>query len=328
MPKTFIEIKILDSGQESRGQTNWWVKPVGTKIKMHILITVMILGEIKSFDDYVAQRQQEATRSIVVQVSSEKSFPELYNYCSLHGKIVEAQHYCVRHDDVQHYILLEYENATAAASAIDSSAYNDELSGVPVRSPFLWFRASGKKRTKHADLEPNRQLSVVNGNQIVETNDLIALLQDSSHIEEQMTILYKFTKLNNLGTRLRFLAAYQVQQAIVGMFPKANALPFGSSVNGFGKMGCDLDLILRLDQEPKGSETKTNSDSRLVFHIKENLTNGRSQTQRQMESIGDMLQLFLPGVCHVRRILQARVPIIKYHQEHLNLEIDLSMSNL
>ncbi|KAI8125414.1 mitochondrial, Poly(A) RNA polymerase [Lucilia cuprina] len=140
--------------------------------------------------------------------------------------------------------------------------------------------------------------------------------------------LYNGTKLNDLGIRLRFLAAYQVQQSIVGMFPLANALPFGSSVNGFGKMGCDLDLILRLDQECKGPEAKKRPESRLVFHTKENLTNGRSQTQRQMESIGDMLQLFLPGVCHVRRILQARVPIIKYHHEHLNLEIDLSMSNL
>lgn len=47
-----------------------------------------------------------------------------------------------------------------------------------------------------------------------------------------------------------------------------------------------------------------------------------------MESISDLLQLFLPGVCHVRRILQARVPIIKYHHDHLDLEVDLAMSNL
>lgn len=107
------------------------------------------------------------------------------------------------------------------------------------------------------------------------------------------------------------------------MFPFANARPFRSSVNGFGKMGCDLDLILRLDEE-----RKSNADSRLVFDTKESLTNGRSQVQRQMESIGDMLQLFLPGICNVRRILQARIPIIKFHHEHLHLDIDLSMRNL
>lgn len=68
--------------------------------------------------------------------------------------------------------------------------------------------------------------------------------------------------------------------------------------------------------------------SRLVYHTKENLTSGRIQIQRQMETVSDILHLFLPGVVHVRRILQARVPIIKYNHEHLDLEVDLSMSNL
>lgn len=41
-----------------------------------------------------------------------------------------------------------------------------------------------------------------------------------------------------------------------------------------------------------------------------------------------MMQLFMPGICQVRRILQARVPIIKYHHEHMDLEVDLSMGNM
>lgn len=290
----------------------------------------MFLAFKLSFDDFVLQRQQQATRTVVVQVSSEKSFPELYNYCNAYGHIVGAHHYCVRHDDVHHYILIEYENSKQASEAIDSSAYNEELNGVPARSPFLWFRASGKKALKRKSIEGAQAncLFVIDGNNIMDISDSNTVLKECPHIDMQLTELYERTKLNDLGIRLRFLAAYQVQEAISGMFPLANALPFGSSVNGFGKMGCDLDLILRLDQECKGPETKKRPDSRLVFHTKENLTNGRSQTQRQMESIGDMLQIFLPGASHVRRILQARVPIIKYHHEHLNLEIDLSMSNL
>lgn len=46
--------------------------------------------------------------------------------------------------------------------------------------------------------------------------------------------------------RLRFLTARQVEMCLLGLFPNAIAYPFGSSVNGFGKMGCDLDLVLRL----------------------------------------------------------------------------------
>lgn len=35
----------------------------------------------------------------------------------------------------------------------------------------------------------------------------------------------------------------------------------------------------------------------------------RSTSQRHMEAISDILQLFLPGCSQVRRILQARVPL-------------------
>lgn len=47
-----------------------------------------------------------------------------------------------------------------------------------------------------------------------------------------------------------------------------------------------------------------------------------------MEVVGDLLHLFTPGCANVRKILQARVPIIKYYQEYVGLECDLSMTNL
>lgn len=57
------------------------------------------------------------------------------------------------------------------------------------------------------------------------------------------------TRLNDVGQRLRFLTAKQVESTVSGLFPNLCAFPFGSSVNGFGKMGCDLDIVLRLTQE-------------------------------------------------------------------------------
>ncbi|XP_017872212.1 PREDICTED: poly(A) RNA polymerase, mitochondrial [Drosophila arizonae] len=289
-----------------------------------------------NYEEFIDSRQQQAQRSIVVQVSSEKSYNELYNYCSRFGRIVTVQHYSVQHEDELHYMLLEYASAGEASAAISSSAYNAELSGsgVPVRSPFLWFRAptGGAGRRGQAKLAANQKtlaLHTVNGTRSLSHEALKELLRGAAGIDQQLNLLYEQTRLNELGVRMRFIAALQVEQAISGMFPDALAQPFGSSVNGFGKMGCDLDLILRFDGKTPGTDQDSQREaSRLIYHTKENLSNGRSQTQRQMECIGDMLHLFLPGVCHVRRILQARVPIIKYHHEHLDLEIDLSMSNL
>ncbi|XP_030563298.1 poly(A) RNA polymerase, mitochondrial [Drosophila novamexicana] len=295
-----------------------------------------------NYEEFIDSRHQQAQRSIVVQVSSEKSYPELYNYCSRFGHIVTVQHYCVQHEDVLHYMLLEYASAGEATAAISSSAYNAELSGsssgsgcgVPVRSPFLWFRAAtaGAGRRGQAKLASNHKalpLSTIDGTRPPTHDYLQELLRGADSIEQQLQLLYDQTRLNDLGVRMRFLAALQVQESISGMFPDALAQPFGSSVNGFGKMGCDLDLILRFDGKTTANGLDSQREaSRLIYHTKENLSNGRSQTQRQMECIGDVLHLFLPGVCHVRRILQARVPIIKYHHEHLDLEVDLSMSNL
>ncbi|KAH8269896.1 hypothetical protein KR044_000614 [Drosophila immigrans] len=292
-----------------------------------------------SYEEFIGSRHQQAERSIVVQVSSEKSYNELYNYCSRFGDIVSAHHYTVQHEDELHYMLLEYASAGDANAAIDSSAYNADNSSMaaasPVRSPFLWFRAAavaagkrgqGKLQSNHKALPP---LATIAGTRPLAQEQLQTLLCSAESIEQQLLLLYEHTRLNDLGVRMRFLAALQVQQAIGGMFPAARAQPFGSSVNGFGKMGCDLDLILRFDGTSEtAAATQARELSRLVYHTKENLSNGRSQTQRQLECIGDLLHLFLPGVCHVRRILQARVPIIKYHHEHLDLEVDLSMSNL
>lgn len=67
----------------------------------------------------------------------------------------------------------------------------------------------------------------------------------------QMTKLYETTRLNDVGVRLRHLVAQQVESVLSGLFPNATAYPFGSSVNGFGKLGCDLDLVLRLNDSPK-----------------------------------------------------------------------------
>ncbi|KAF4525477.1 hypothetical protein B566_EDAN004889 [Ephemera danica] len=144
-----------------------------------------------------------------------------------------------------------------------------------------------------------------------------------------MRILHESTCLGDLGSRLRFLTARQIEMALSGMFPYVRALPFGSSVNGFGRAGCDLDLVLQLGGQEEGLVDEQKSRSRLMFHSKGSAAcNGRVQLQRHMETIADMLHLFLPGCSRVVRILQARVPIIKFRHDLAMLECDLSMTNM
>lgn len=207
------------------------------------------LNKIKTkvnFNEFISARRSEAQKSILVQVNSEKSFSELCSYCSQFGDIKGAHHFT--QDDL-HYILLEFVNSTAAKAAISTSVCNGDIDGIYVQSSFLWFRAGPKIKSTDDHPSNNRELNVVDGNRPVSDSELTGLLQHAETLDDQLIILHRSTCLNDIGTRLRFMAARQIEESLWGMFPMAKAQPFGSSVNGFGKLGCDLDLILRLTDD-------------------------------------------------------------------------------
>ncbi|XP_050099929.1 poly(A) RNA polymerase, mitochondrial [Anopheles aquasalis] len=285
-------------------------------------------NNVRTFDTMLKARRAEARRSVLVQVSSERSYNELYRYCSQFGEIASAHHYRVDGDSGVdgdcHYILLEYTSQDEADAAMQSGVFSTERPGVRARSIFMWFRTGPKPRLVSPTNDAVRPLALVDGARPIDEQELNGLLASAETIDDQVKVLHRVTKLNDLGKRLRFLAVRQLESSLQGMFPQAVAHPFGSSVNGYGRMGCDLDVILDLDCR---SGEPPDRNSRLVYHTKATNPNERTQVQRQLESIGDVLQLFLPGVTSVRRILKARVPIVKYHHEHLDLEIDLTMNN-
>lgn len=61
--------------------------------------------------------------------------------------------------------------------------------------------------------------------------------------------MYLNEKLTELDIRMRFFLCSLIKDSISGLFPHCDVLPFGSSVNGVGKRGCDLDVVLRLYPE-------------------------------------------------------------------------------
>ncbi|XP_049786385.1 poly(A) RNA polymerase, mitochondrial-like [Schistocerca cancellata] len=278
---------------------------------------------IMTFREKVENRRNEAKRSVIVQVQSEKSATDLYNYCSEYGKIESMHHYCL--NEQSHFILVEFKAVSAMERLLNQCCHLNESHIIPTRTPFLWFRSKSPRkkqaRTGESDVPI---LKHQYGTAIPTDKDIKNLLQGAKSLSEQIDVLYSATHLNDVGERLRFLTARQIEIALCGPFPNVEALPFGSSVNGFGRMGCDLDIVLQLDNDDSHEKWE---DCRLVFQAKTSSPNGRASTQRLMETVGDMCQLFLPGVTGVKRILQARVPIVKFQQDLTGIECDLSASN-
>lgn len=278
-----------------------------------------------TFEDLMKRRRDEAVRSILIQVNSENSYQELFSYCSQFGHIKSAFHYQITKDR-NDYILLEFDKIEECRNALNHSNFNPDNSGIPASSRLLWFKAPSFKKQKLA-VNDQKDLPILHSNEIklLSESALNQLLTSAESIEDQIKILYNSTCLNEIGYRMRFFMANQLETSMRGIFPFVKIRPFGSSVNGFGKMGCDLDLVLSTHLD---NNIPVNHDARLIFHTKANLTNERSQIQQHMELIGDIMHHFLPGISNVRRILQARVPIIKFNHECLNLDVDLSMNSL
>lgn len=261
-------------------------------------------------------------------MASENSFDELYKYCGQFGRLTNHFHYSIN-STKSNYILLEYENAESADAALHSAIFktvNTDHESIPANSRFLWFCASSKENIpKSTDVNTNNnKISVVNGTSLKSNEIVTQLLLNASDLTDQIQTLYQETRLNDLGMRLRFLGALQIESLFHGIFSDIRVIPFGSSINGFGKMGSDLDLILRFNI----ANTRMDKRKRLVFHTNQTEYNKKELNSKYVEAIAPFIRLFAPGVENTNCISQARVPIIKYHHKHLDLNVDLSMSNM
>ncbi|XP_014275726.1 poly(A) RNA polymerase, mitochondrial [Halyomorpha halys] len=273
-------------------------------------------GDIKTaqfvrFDDMIEKGRKAAQRSYVVQVNSENSCLELHDYCQSICAVENMYYYQVKEN---HFVLVEFTNAEAVQKL------NFNSNNQAVVSPFIWFRTGKKKKLISSPVNVSSHFNVA---QAPTEHEIIEWMSVAQSLLNEMEILYQSTKLSELGFKLRMICARQVEMILSGLFPNIRAFPFGSTVNSFGKEGCDLDVVLHYNFSQENSD-----DLRLVYQSKINGISSRGQTQRQMELLGDLLQVYVPGVTGVKRILGARVPIIKYSHDYTGVDIDISLTNL
>ncbi len=78
-------------------------------------------------------------------------------------------------------------------------------------------------------------------------------------IDEQLQCLTETLQLTEENISLRFLVCSLLRDIAGAYFPECIIRPFGSSVNSFGKLGCDVDMILDLDGIYATSQKKVSS---------------------------------------------------------------------
>ncbi|XP_023716814.1 poly(A) RNA polymerase, mitochondrial-like [Cryptotermes secundus] len=199
-------------------------------------------GQPVSFENMVDSRRNEAFRSILVQVQSEQSCCDLHKYCSQYGEVKGMHHYSL--PGSLHFVVVEFTHRSSVDHILSVSCYVNKTEVIPVWSPFLWFRAPKKALQPKGSASQLPSLVETNGNSTPTPVELKSWMQAAESFSDQILILHRATSLSDLGSRLRFLTARQIELALSGLFPQVTVLPFGSSVNGFGKTACDLDLVL------------------------------------------------------------------------------------
>lgn len=236
-------------------------------------------------------------------------------YCTEFGSISRSFFY--RNKFQANYFLVEFKSNFAAHALLRDVA-RSQSSEIAMKTfnSFLVF-SSNKDLLK--DTESNKMMVQ---HQSIDAVDLAAIVWRQRSLNELVLQLYEKTRLNDLAIRLRFLAALQIEATVSCIFPSAKALPFGSSVNGFGRMGSDLDVVLSFEEK--------NVDNKLPLRMNWKAQNGteRSHHSLILQTLSRLMENWTPGVVNMEAILHAKVPIIKYKQSFLDLDVDLSANNL
>lgn len=133
-------------------------------------------------------------------------------------------------------------------------------------------------------------------------------------------------QLTEENTRLRYLTCSLIEDVAAAYFPDCAVRPFGSSVNGFGKLGCDLDMFLDLDEIGKSDAHKTSGNFLMEFQVK-NVASERIATQKILSVIGECLDHFGPGCVGVQKILNARCPLVRFSHQASGFQCDLTTNN-
>ena len=142
--------------------------------------------------------------------------------------------------------------------------------------------------------------------------DIKDSLSTISDINEQMKKLRSLCELEDDDINEREKIREFIENVLKELYPECTAHLFGSSVNGLGFKGSDVDLYV-------GSENIQDIDS----NIQRQLKMGRQLLEKlQNCQKSDMNELH-----GVEGILSATVPIIKFVHSKSGIECDLSFSN-
>ncbi|XP_023805880.1 poly(A) RNA polymerase, mitochondrial [Oryzias latipes] len=272
----------------------------------------------KCLHTLLVERQEQAERSVLISCQSGTSEKKLFKFLSKHGDVEKYFFY----ESYGMNAVVEFASRDGVASLLETAtipAVNHE-SLVPFKSRLLSLR-----NLSSVDANPPSGLQF-QPQSTVPTNELIQRLSQEESIDQQIISLTEQYQITDENSRLRFLVCSLLKDVAAAYFPECTIKPFGSSVNGFGKLGCDLDMFLDLDSI-SGWNVKMPKSGLFTEYQMKRASSERAVTQSVLSVIGECLDHFGPGCVGVQKILNARCPLLRFVHQPSGFQCDLTANN-
>ncbi|XP_053122112.1 poly(A) RNA polymerase, mitochondrial [Hemicordylus capensis] len=271
----------------------------------------------KTFGEVQAERREQAQRTVLINCPTKINEKKFLKYLSSHGIVKNHFFY----ESYGLYALVEFSERDSIASLQESTEIPRLQDDCPVPFKSRIFTLTLKNSPSQAS-EPihcHKQSTISFG-------ELIKKLCNADSMSDQLYMLTEAYQLTEENTRLRFLTCSLVQDIAGAYFPDCSVKPFGSSVNSFGKLGCDLDMFLDLDKTAKSTIRRKTGPFNLEYQMKR-VPSERIATQKILYVIGEFIDNFGPGCIGVQKILNARCPLVKFSHQPSGFQCDLTANN-
>ncbi|XP_066573899.1 poly(A) RNA polymerase, mitochondrial isoform X2 [Amia ocellicauda] len=276
------------------------------------------IDERKSFYTLLEERQAQSERSVLISCPPKINENIFFKYLSRHGEI----NTCFFYESFGVYAVVEFSKKESVASLHDGigiPSFQNEAT-VPFKSRLVSLRLNNPANQTNSQpaVQCLKQSSIP-------INELIQKISKVDSIDQQLHTLMNVYQLTDENIRLRFLVCSLLKDIAAAYFPECSIMPFGSTVNGFGKLGCDLDMILDLDRI-RGRNLKAAGPFSLEYQMKR-VSSERSVTQRILSVMGECIDEFGPGCVGVQKILNARCPLLRFSHQPSGFQCDLTANN-
>ncbi|XP_061778327.1 poly(A) RNA polymerase, mitochondrial [Nerophis ophidion] len=276
-------------------------------------------GGRPSFYAVQAQRQEQAERSVLIGCAPTIDEKQIVKFLSSHGNIKKYFTY----ENCGTYAVVEFESRESVASLLEVAGIpnNGHESMVPYKSRLMSLKRVG---SAVASSQPSKQHNALQA--AIPNNELMQRLCLEESMDQQIIRLTEAYQLTEENSHLRFLVCSLLKDIAAAYFPECSIQPFGSSVNGFGKLGCDLDMFLDLDNI-SGRNLKTPQSALSLEYQMKRANSERTVTQNILSVIGECVNQFGPGCVGVHKILNARCPLVRFSHQPSGFQCDLTANN-